>query len=107
MTEKILSKGAQAERTRLAWNRTALAIATNAALLAHVGNPSLLRYMTALVMLLGAIACFVYADRRYREIIQNVRAQAAVITSGRTRVFAVLALAPPAIALSALIGLMV
>lgn len=97
--EPILDRGAQAERTRLSWNRTALAIAVNAALLAHAGDGSVLRYALALLMLAAALACFVFADRRYRAINAAVRSGRSVSVIANVRVLAFLTLVPMVIAL--------
>lgn len=99
--ERVLDRGAQAERTRLSWNRTALAIAVNAALLGHAGGDSMLRRGLALAMLASALACFVFADRRYRAINSAVRAGRAASVVASPRVLALLTLVPVAIALVA------
>lgn len=95
----IFDVGAQAERTRLAWNRTALATAVTAALLTHVGEPSIVHHVATFAMLLAAVGCFVFADFRYRQINATVRVGRAVAVTAHPAVLALLALLPAVIAL--------
>lgn len=99
----ILDPGAQAERTRLSWNRTGLALAVNAALLVHAGPGSLARHAPALLMLLVALGCFLFAGRRYRQINDAVPARHPVAAIAHVRTLAVLCLVPAAIALAAVL----
>lgn len=99
----MLDVGAQAERTRLSWNRTALAIAVNAALLIHMSGGSPPRQLAAMAMLAVAVGCFVFADRRYRQINAAVRAGRPVAVSAHSTVTALLVLVPAVIGLSAVL----
>lgn len=98
---RILDRGGQAERTRLSWNRTGLALAVNAALLVHTGDGSLVRHLPALLMLLVALGCFLFAARRYRAINVAVRSGRPVTNLARMRALAVLSILPAVIALVA------
>lgn len=100
---RILDRGGQAERTRLSWNRTGLALAVNAALLVHTGSGSLARHVPALLMLLVALGCFLFAARRYRSINAAVRAERTVAGLAHTRVLAALSVLPAVIALVAVL----
>lgn len=97
--EQILDSGGQAERTRLSWNRTGLALAVNGALLVHTGGGSLLWHVPALTMLLVAVVCFVFADHRYRQINRAVQANQQVAVITHMRAVAVLTVIPAIIAL--------
>lgn len=101
--EEILSGGAQAERTRLSWNRTALAIAVNAALLTHTGGTSLARHIAAMAVFIAAVGCFIFADRRYRQINAAVRSGRRVTVVLHVRTVGLLAFAPALIALGAIL----
>lgn len=66
---KTRDPGLQPERTALAWNRTALAIAVNAALLLRSGVENHNAFITAAALALGLLAAGVtlYASRRRRH----------------------------------------
>lgn len=96
----IADRGAQAERTRLSWNRTGLAIAVNAALVVHAGTGPLWRHIPALAMLCVAWACFLFAERRYRQINAAVRTGRQVAVATQVRAIALLVLVPMVIALA-------
>lgn len=98
--EPVVDPGAQAERTRLSWNRTGLALAVNAALLVHTASGSLARHLPAAAMLLVALACFLLADRRYRRITAAVRAGRSVASIAHVRTLAAVAVLPAVIALA-------
>ena len=63
-------EGLQAERTLLAWNRTALALLVASALVLRAGDtPYLaLRHLPAVVGLLVGAGLFLHGDRSYRRI---------------------------------------
>lgn len=100
----ILDRGAQAERTRLAWNRTGLALAVNAGLLVHAQGGSLARHIPALAMLAVALGCFLFASRRYRLINTAVRGGRPVAALAHVRALALLSVLPAAIALAAVLA---
>lgn len=100
----VLSAGAQAERTRLSWNRTALAIAVNAALLMHASGTSPVRQLAAFAMLLAATGCFVFADRRYRQINAAVRSGRAVAVTAHSMISTLFVLVPSGVALAAILA---
>jgi hypothetical protein len=102
--DPILDAGGQAERTRLSWNRTALALAVNAALLVHVGGGSLAEHVPAMLMLLVALGCFLFAGRRYHTINAAVRSDRAVAGITHVRTLALLSVVPAVIALVAVLG---
>lgn len=99
----VLNHGGQAERTRLSWNRTGLALAVNAALLIHTAGGTLVRHLPAIAMLAVALGCFLFADRRYRQINNAVRAGRPVSAMTRMRILAVLTMLPTVIALVAVL----
>jgi uncharacterized membrane protein YidH (DUF202 family) len=96
----IVDPGTQAERTRLSWNRTGLALAVNAALLVHTTDGSLMRHVPAAAMLVVALACFLLADRRYRRITASVRSGRSVASIAHVRTLAAVAVLPAVIALA-------
>lgn len=102
--DPILDPGAQAERTRLSWNRTGLALAVNAALLVHVGGGTLARHVPAMLMLLVALGCFLFAGRRYRAINQAVRSDRPVAGVAHVRTLALLSVVPAVIAVAAVLS---
>lgn len=66
---KTRDPGLQPERTALAWNRTALAVAVNAALLLRSGVMDGNAFITAAALALGLLAAGVtlYSSRRRRH----------------------------------------
>lgn len=60
-----MDPGLQAERTAMAWQRTALGIGGVSALLLHHGSGALLSSLPGLVGLLGAVALIVAVETRY------------------------------------------
>lgn len=104
MMPTIVDKGMQAERTRLSWNRTGLAIAVNAALLIRADGHSLFHHLPAAVMFLVALACFFYARRRYRVINHAVRGNASVHAARLVGSVALLTIVPAVIALVAVLS---
>lgn len=101
--QPIVSRGGQAERTRLSWNRTALALAVNAALLTQTGGGSFAQHLPALAMLVAALGCFLFADRRYRAINTAIRNHQHLAAIAHTRTLAILTVLPALIALTAML----
>jgi uncharacterized membrane protein YidH (DUF202 family) len=76
---RVVDEGLQGERTSLAWERTALAVAANAALLARAGGEGVPAARVIAFVVLGlAGAGFAVARSRY------VRRDAALRGEGRT-----------------------
>lgn len=98
--ETIIDKGMQAERTRLSWNRTGLAIAVIAALLIRADPDTLWHHLPAIGMFAVAMSCFFYARRRYRAINTAVRTGVHSVNTARHRILAATALLPAIIALA-------
>jgi uncharacterized membrane protein YidH (DUF202 family) len=99
----IVDPGGQAERTRLSWNRTGLALAVIAALLIRDDSGSLLARSPALLMLVVSLGCFFYANRRYQAINSAVREGRSLSGQTQIRLFSLVALAPPVIGLIAIL----
>lgn len=99
-TDAIVDSGAQAERTRLAWNRTGLALAGNAALLVHAVNGTFVRHLPALMMLAVALGCFMFSGHRYHAINSALRSGRPVAHVVHVRALACLSLLPALIALT-------
>lgn len=94
----ILDRGAQAERTRLSWHRTALALAVNAAVLVEIDRRAAIFHVPAVLMLSAAVACFLFGERRYRRVNRLVRAGETVAVVAPLQALAILVALPPAIA---------
>jgi uncharacterized membrane protein YidH (DUF202 family) len=100
--DPLAAPGGQAERTRLSWNRTGLALAANAALLIRFDQGVLYR-LPAIAMLLVALACFLYGARRYRVIVHRVISREPIPSLAAVRGMTLLSLVPMAIALGAIL----
>lgn len=68
MNEEITVPGLQRERTRLAWDRTALSFAAFGALLIHLGHGTLhpVSLVLGIATLCSGFAVYVLGRRRYR-----------------------------------------
>ena len=91
-----LDPGLQAERTAMAWQRTALGVGGLSALLVHVADRDLAAAVPGLVGLLGAVALLLVGEQRYAwtlahletdrspldDVLVKVTATAAVALSG-------------------------
>lgn len=102
---RVHDAGLQAERTRLAWARTALALAVVGALELHVGGRdlSLVDRIPGVVTLLAAAAFWLYGGHRYRRIIRALGAGDPVGAHRHSIALAVLTLVPAAAALWAVL----
>lgn len=105
-TPRVHDAGLQAERTRLAWARTALAMAVIGALELHIGRAdvAVLDRLPGLSMLLTAVGSWVYGGRRYRRITAALADGRPVADHRQGRVLALLALLPAAIAVWSVSG---
>lgn len=101
----ITDPGLQAERTRLSWARTALALAVIGALMLHPFDhvPTLAAQLPGVAMLLLASATWAYGSRRYRFVIAAVRAGRPIAAAAHIRAFGVLCLLPAALGLWAVL----
>lgn len=74
MRDPVLDTGLQVERTRLAWSRTALSIAANAALLAHHGfaTGSGWDFVPAILVACCAAAFAAFGLVRYRYVHRTI-----------------------------------
>lgn len=92
--------GLQAERTRLSWARTALALAVIGALELHVGRSDLtvVDRLPGLVMMVVAVGCWVYGGQRYLTITRSLAVGRSVVNHRQGVVLAGLSLLPAAIA---------
>lgn len=99
----VQDPGLQAERTRLAWSRTALAMAVLGALELHPTRVDLplVDRVPGLVMLLAAVGVGVAGGRRYRSIRRAVAAGGTPASVTSLAVVAVLVLLPAVIGLAA------
>jgi hypothetical protein len=80
-----------------------LALAVIAALLIRDDSDSLLARSPALLMLVVALGCFFYANRRYQAINSAVRDGRSPLGHAPVRLFSLVALAPPVIGLLAIL----
>ncbi len=63
--EPVLDVGLQAERTAMAWQRTALGVGGFGALLLHMAQRNVIAMVPGLLGLLAALAMLVLAEHRY------------------------------------------
>ena len=98
--EHINDQGMQAERTRLAWSRTALALAVIGALEIRIGRVDLPASdrLPGVLMFLLALAWWVYGGYRYRSVHRAVAAGRPVTEYRQSWILAALAILPAAIA---------
>lgn len=93
-----LDAGLQAERTRLAWSRTALSVAGNGILLLHLGH-----YPAGLAVV-GLALCFQFCGtHRYRLVYRAVRSGRSVTEDRLLRWTGVLAVLPGLLVLASVI----
>jgi len=103
--EPVIDPGLQAERTRLAWSRTALSLTVIGALMLHpFGRQlSLHQVVPGWAMLIFAGAVWWYGGRRYRLVVAQVRAGRSIASDRHVRAFAWLCLVPALIGLWAVL----
>lgn len=94
----------QAERTRLAWARSSLALAVLGGLELRIGHvePSVWQRFPGILTLILAIACWVYGGTRYRSIVRDLAAGRSVLNHRSRSVLAVVAVIPAGLAIWAL-----
>jgi len=104
----VADSGLQAERTRLAWSRTALTAAANGALLVNAaarGGHGPAGYVPGVLTLLCAVAFHLCGIRRYRSIHRALRSGRPVAGPGVFRLAGLLAVLPGLLALAGVVWL--
>lgn len=71
--EPVVDPGLQAERTAMAWQRTALGVGAVGALLVHHAGGLSLETVPGLLALAAALALLLAAERRYVTAVRRVR----------------------------------
>ena len=100
-TTAVQDPGLQAERTRLAWSRTALTLAVVGALELHPTRPdlSLVARVPALLTMLLAVAVWVYGGRRYLRVRAALEAGRSILPRHSTAALGLLVVLPAVVAL--------
>jgi uncharacterized membrane protein YidH (DUF202 family) len=103
--ERVLDPGLQAERTRLSWSRTALALVVIGALMLHpFGRQLTVRQsLPGLTLLLFAGLTWWYGGWRYRRVLVAVREGRSAASTWEFRAFTWLCLLPAAVAIWAVL----
>lgn len=104
--EAPLDVGLAAERTAMAWQRTALTVAAVSALLVHLADRRLLAAVPGMVGLLGSFALLILGERRYGWSVRKVEAGESPLARRAIRLLAVGVVAT-AVALVALLAVKV
>jgi uncharacterized membrane protein YidH (DUF202 family) len=80
----VLDRGLQAERTRLAWSRTALSFAAVGALLLHNGMSTgdRLHGLPGVIALCGAAATYLLGVGRYHATTRKVQRAQSITSAG-------------------------
>jgi uncharacterized membrane protein YidH (DUF202 family) len=88
----VLDSGLQAERTRLAWSRTALSFAAVGALMLHSGlsTGGRLDELPGLIALCSAAATYLLGVSRYHATNRNVARELPMTSAGSVRTLAAL-----------------
>lgn len=88
--QPVLDRGLQAERTRLAWSRTALSFAAVGALLLHIGTSPghRLQELPGLLALCSAAATYLLGVGRYHATHRNVIREQPMTSAGSVRTLA-------------------
>ena len=86
----MLDRGLQAERTRLAWSRTALSFAAVGALMLHSGMSTgdRLHQLPGLIGLCAAAATYLLGVRRYHDTNHKVSREQSMTSAGSIRTLA-------------------
>ena len=73
--DAVVDPGLQSERTRLAWDRTALSFSTFGALLVHAGHrtTSPLSLGLGIALICSGFVIYVLGRRRYRRLVASLR----------------------------------
>ena len=83
----MLDRGLQAERTRLAWSRTALSFAAVGALMMHTGmsTGNRLHELPGLIAVCSAAATYLLGVSRYHGTTHKVRREQPMTSAGSVR----------------------
>lgn len=97
----MLDRGLQAERTRLAWSRTALSFSAVGALLLHNGitTGDQLRWVPGILGLCSAAATYLLGVGRYHATNRNVPRERSMTSVGAIRTLTALTALTVAVAL--------
>ena len=104
--DAAVDPGLQAERTKLAWNRTALAVGVIGLLMLHPFHPrtSLANDVPGFIMVLLAACTWWYGAHRYRVVVASVRAGRSITAMLNGRRFVLVCLIPAALGLWAVLS---
>ncbi|MGH3332627.1 MAG: DUF202 domain-containing protein [Nocardioidaceae bacterium] len=104
--EPYVDVGLQAERTTMAWQRTALGLGGVSALLVHLSAGNVVAAVPGLAGLLVAVGLLVLAERRYVRMVARLDAEESPLGRGAVRLvtLVVVALSASAIALLLVVG---
>lgn len=104
--EPYVDVGLQAERTAMAWQRTALGLGGVSALLVHLSEGSVVAALPGVAGLLVTVALLVLAERRYVRMVARLDAEESPLGRGVIRLVTVVvvALSASAIALLLVVG---
>ena len=83
-----LDSGLQAERTAMAWQRTALGVGGIGALLLHHAGGIGVRAVPGLLGLVVALALVLAGERRYERVVRRVSAGTSPVSRGLVRTLA-------------------
>jgi uncharacterized membrane protein YidH (DUF202 family) len=100
----VLDRGLQAERTRLAWSRTALSFGAVGALLLHNGitTGERLRLVPGIIGLGCAAATYLFGVVRYHATNRRVRREESMTSAGAVRTLTALTVLTVVVALVAI-----
>ncbi len=95
--------GLQAERTSMAWQRTALGVGGTSALLVHVADRDLLAAIPGVAGLAAALALLLVGERRYAWTLSRLKAQRSPLDHVLVRITATTAVALACCAVAVLV----